>query len=86
MLAGLVYLLPVLLLALVLALRRYPGERALVALASRRRRRRRATRALSRGAVPRAALERRASMPRGGLLIAAALAVRPPPLRLGAFS
>jgi hypothetical protein len=77
MLAGLVYLLPVLLLALVLALRRYPGEQALVAIASRARRRSR-TRPASR-AAPRCSGRPRATVPRGGLLIAAALAVRPPP-------
>ena len=86
MLAGLVYLLPVLLLVLVLALRRYPGEQALVAIAARARRRARGrTRPASR-AAPRCSALPRATVPRGGLLIAAALAVRPPPSSAPAFS
>jgi hypothetical protein len=76
MLAGLVYLLPVLLLGLALALRRYPGERALLVLAGRGRGSRRQTRAPRAAAPPQAP---RARMPRGALLLAASLAVRPPP-------
>ena len=76
LLSQLAYLLPALMLLLVLALRRYPGERALLAAIDRRR------------ASPRYAPLRstvpprdrpRALLPRGGRLIAAALAVRPPP-------
>jgi hypothetical protein len=85
MLAGFVYLLPVLLLLLVLALRRYPGERTLVALASRGRTHHWSSRT-ARGAARRPKLAPRARVPRGGLLIAAALAVRPPPLLAGAPS
>ena len=82
MLAGLVYLLPMLLLLLVLALRRYPGERALVTLAYRGRAHRRAARTTRSARRPE--LAPRARVPRGGRLIAAAMAVRPPPLLAGA--
>ncbi|HEY2767277.1 MAG TPA: hypothetical protein VGI76_03425 [Solirubrobacteraceae bacterium] len=67
--------LPALALALLLAVRRYPGERALAAFAAARGERR-----------PRPAASvlhsARATVtpPRGGLLLAFALAVRPPPL------
>lgn len=72
---GALYLAPALLLAVVLAARRYPGERLLARWARRGPRRRRA-------AVPRCLPSGRvclASVPRGGLLMARALAVRPPP-------
>jgi hypothetical protein len=69
---ALAYLLPALLLLLALAARRYPGERALLALIVRGRRRRAHVDALLR---PRP----RALLPRGGRLIATSLAVRPPP-------
>lgn len=74
---GLVYLLPPLALAATFALGRYPGERALVALAAGRARSGR-RRGRARPAAP-APVARRC-VPRGGLLIAASLAVRPPPL------
>ena len=74
----LAYALPPLLLLVALALRRYPGERVLLALMARSRRKH-----------PRAALvralarsQRRVVPPRGGQLIAFSLAVRPPPLSL----
>ncbi len=71
--------LPALALALLLALRRYPGETALMALAGRDRSElsRRATSALTRS--------RRwggPMLPRGGLLLACSLATRPPPAAL----
>jgi len=69
---ALAYLLPALLLLLALGARRYPGERALLALIVRGRHRRAHVDALRR-ARPRALL------PRGGRLIATSLAVRPPP-------
>jgi len=68
--------LPALALALVLALRRYPGEKTLLALSRscRRDRRRRTSARLSR---PRCWIG--PSVPRGGLLLACSLADRPPP-------
>jgi hypothetical protein len=66
-------MLPALLLAVPLLLRRYPGERLLSA-ASRVKRSRRAATLGSQ--LPRTVVKR---MPRGGLLIARSLAVRPPP-------
>jgi hypothetical protein len=72
LLASLPYLLPTVLLLLALARRRYPCERVLLAFIGRKRQRRRSTRAPHR---PRP----RASVPRGGRLIACSLAVRPPP-------
>jgi hypothetical protein len=70
----LLYLLPALALAVPLLLRRYPGERRLLALiAGRSEPRRRA------GARTTATARPRALVPRGGLLIACSLAVRPPP-------
>jgi|SRR5581483_9394517 len=78
---GLVYLLPALVLGLTLAVRGYPGEQALASLVSRRR----GTR--SRGArcsAPAIASAPCVLLPRGGRLIAASLAVRPPPRPLGA--
>jgi len=70
----LLYLLPALALAGPLLLRRYPGERRLLALiagCSKPRRRP--------GARTSASTRPRALVPRGGLLIACSLAVRPPP-------
>ncbi len=67
---------PAALLALLVAVRRYPGERALLALASRRR---------TAAHAPRPALAHArhrgvcALLPRGGALLAFGLAVRPPP-------
>jgi hypothetical protein len=78
-LIALAYLIPALVLLFVLACRRYPGERALLAAMEGWRARRRRKRARSDVYV--ASL--RSILPRGGLLIACALAVRPPPaLRL----
>jgi hypothetical protein len=65
--------LPPLVLAVLLALRHYPGEGILVGLSGERRERR--ERPLA--SVPFAGRER--AVPRGGLLLACALAVRPPP-------
>jgi hypothetical protein len=78
---GLVYLLPALALGLTLALRRYPGERALTALAAGRRLRPLRTPASSPPAV---AGTLRALLPRGGALLAACMAERPPPRALSA--
>jgi hypothetical protein len=76
---GVLYLLPALLLAVVLLLRRYPGERLLRALVARRAHRARigARRLVMRGIeLP---------VPQGGRLIAVSLAGRAPPLaRAGA--
>jgi hypothetical protein len=72
---ALAYLSPALLLLAALGARRYPGERALLALGSKYRR---APRRGIRDRAPR--LPRtRAVLPRGGRLIATSLAVRPPP-------
>ncbi|MGA8364771.1 MAG: hypothetical protein WB709_09655 [Solirubrobacteraceae bacterium] len=75
MLHALLCLLPALALALTLLVRRYPGERTLIALRGAKPRPRRAQRGFStvgyRSAVLAAA--------HGGLLIARSLAVRPPP-------
>jgi len=71
---GLLCLAPALLLGLMLLGRHYPGERLLLAARSRSH---------SRPARPRASGPSRGRadghVPRGGLLIAFALAVRPPP-------
>lgn len=66
--------LPALLLPLLVVLRRYPGERILVVLSVARRTRRRVARSLmpARGRAT-------CPLPRGGLLLACSLAVRPPP-------
>ncbi len=71
---GLLCLAPALLLLSALLARRYPGERLLLALATRRRRLRPRT-ASARRPAPAGA----PTMPRGGLLMAFSLAVRPPP-------
>jgi hypothetical protein len=76
LLPALAYLAPALTILALLALRRYPGERALVARLERRRDRGGRTRAPRGAARSRAA---RALLPRGGRLIGYALAVRPPP-------
>ncbi|HEX5223816.1 MAG TPA: hypothetical protein VFW29_01685 [Solirubrobacteraceae bacterium] len=74
---ALTYLLPPVLLLISLVGRRYPGERALLALIATRRRRGR-ERAHRRSFHPRP----RAAVPRGGRLLASSLAVRPPPAPL----
>jgi hypothetical protein len=76
--AGLLHLLPALLMGCVLLARRYPGEAVLLRWAHASRPRRRP--AGVRGGPSRAL----AGVPRGGLLIAFALAVRPPPRPLTA--
>jgi hypothetical protein len=73
----LAYLAPALLLLLVLATRRYPGERALMALMKGRGGARRHGHAEDHAQLARP----RAVVPRGGSLIATSLAVRPPPAR-----
>ena len=73
---GLGYLAPALFVFVLLWLGHYPGERLLVAL-SRRTERRHGTPTFT---VPRLAL---GHMPRGGSLLASALAGRAPPLSLG---
>jgi hypothetical protein len=74
-LTAVLYLLPVLVLALPLLARRYPGERMLVALRSEKR---------LRWSHPQASVPSHswiaAATPRGGLLLGCGLAVRPPPL------
>jgi hypothetical protein len=72
-------LLPALVLAVPLLMHRYPGERSLATLSGARRSRW----PRLRSSVPRG--ERRvAAAPHGGLLMARALAVRPPPPLLAA--
>ncbi|HEY4427793.1 MAG TPA: hypothetical protein VGN08_06285 [Solirubrobacteraceae bacterium] len=66
--------LPALVLPLLFVLRRYPGERVLRVLSAARRRRWERPRA----SVPGAARLGKV-LPRGGLLLARSLAVRPPP-------
>ncbi len=73
---GLGYLAPAFFVFVLLWLGHYPGERLLVAL-SRRTERRHGTPTFT---VPRLAL---GHMPRGGSLLASALAERAPPLSLG---
>jgi hypothetical protein len=72
---GLLCVAPALALAAVLFARRYPGERLLRALARRRRGRR--LRPIASGPAL-----TQARVPRGGLLMGFALAVRPPPTPL----
>ncbi|HWX87006.1 MAG TPA: hypothetical protein VNX67_02415 [Solirubrobacteraceae bacterium] len=79
-LSGILFLLPALALAVVLLLRRYPGERTLARLAAPRRSSRWAR---PRASVPRAARSFSVAV-HGGLLIARSLAVRPPPAALAA--
>jgi len=76
---GLLCLLPALLLAAPLLLRRYPGERLLVRLGGRPRRRRPRP-----SAAPHVRPTPATRVPRGGLLMGFALAVRPPPATLPA--
>jgi hypothetical protein len=73
--------LPALMLSVLVALRRYPGERILAVLSEVRDQRRQRTRSS-------VALEGRSEVPvpRGGLLLACSLAVRPPPSALLAAS
>jgi hypothetical protein len=66
--------LPALVLPVMFALRRYPGERLLAVLSEPRRGRWERPRS----SVPRPARPQ-VGVPRGGLLLARALAVRPPP-------
>jgi hypothetical protein len=68
-------LLPVALLACLLLTRRYPGERALIALRSKQAQRRWARPRSSRAVRPRVPIV----AVHGGLLIGRSLAVRPPP-------
>ncbi len=77
LLPTLAYLIPALALFAVLALRRYPGERALLAVIEKRRGRRIRARMRSAGSV---STRPRALVPRGGRLLACSLAVRPPPV------
>jgi hypothetical protein len=70
--AGLAHLLPALVLAALLAAGRYPGERRLA-------RARAAPRRAPRPARQAAPLAPESRPPRGGLLMARGLAVRPPP-------
>jgi hypothetical protein len=71
--AGALHALPALVLPALLAVRRYPGERVLAVLSEPRRERRRRPRSRKAPARP------QILMPRGGLLLARSLAVRPPP-------
>jgi hypothetical protein len=72
---GLLYMAPAVAMLAMLLARRYPGERLLLRLAARQRRRRRPRPAeAGRGLHARAV-----HVPRGGLLMGFALAVRPPP-------
>src|SRR5687768_13843210 len=73
---GLLYLVPALLLAAPLALRRYVGEVALLALARRSKACRRSVR--GRATPPRPGFR---FVPRGALLLATSLAGRSPPTR-----
>jgi hypothetical protein len=70
---------PALVLLVMLALRRYPGERVLAVLASHGGGHRARPRTSSQ--LPRSA---DIASPRGGLLLARSLAVRPPPAALAA--
>ena len=78
--AGVLGLAPAVLIALLLSRRRYPGAHLLLAMRSRA-----ARRSPRRGLAPIAVAARAlATAPRGGLLLARSLAVRPPPLALAA--
>jgi hypothetical protein len=72
--AGLLFMAPAVGLLAVLLTRRYPGERLLLRLAARQPGRRHRPAESRRGPS-----ERAAHVPRGGLLMGFALAVRPPP-------
>jgi hypothetical protein len=76
-LQGLLCIAPALALAAALFARRYPGERLLLAKGTRRR-----TPRLWPARVLAPLRPTLARVPRGGLLIASELAVRPPPLAL----
>jgi hypothetical protein len=81
--SGLLHLAPALVLAVALLARRYPGERLIVRLAGSgaRHPRRPRTGALK----PRTSRAYAAALvPRGGLLLARSLAVRPPPVTVRA--
>jgi len=73
--SGLLHLAPALILVAALLARRYPGERLIVRLAGSPVRARR--RARPHALKPRVHIV--ALVPRGGLLLARSLAVRPPP-------
>jgi len=73
--SGLLHLAPALILVAVLLARRYPGERLIVRLAGSPTRVR--GRARARVVKPRTRIA--VLVPRGGLLLARSLAVRPPP-------
>ena len=79
--SGLLFLAPALALGLAMLVRRYPGERQIVALGARRRR---GAPRRSEPAVLCAPAGRTpwALVPRGSALLACALATRPPPLAL----
>jgi hypothetical protein len=78
--SGLLWMLPALVLAALLLVRRYPGERALIARWTKRPRR-----ARLRAAAPSRVREGLlAGAVRGALLMARSLAVRPPPRLLTA--
>ncbi len=78
--SGLLFLVPALALALLMALRRYPGERRLAAIAARRRPAARPGERVVRVLAARAFVVLR---PRGSVLIALSLATRPPPFARG---
>lgn len=78
--SGLLGLAPALVLVLALLARRYPGERLIVRLAGSPVRARR--RARTRAVKPH--MHVAALVPRGGLLLARSLAVRPPPVAISA--
>jgi hypothetical protein len=78
--SGVLHLAPALVLFAALLARRYPGERHVVALTVRGRRPRRRGRAAIVLVTPRPSRSR----PRGGLLLASALAERGPPAALAA--
>lgn len=70
---ALLYLLPALAVAILLLARRYVGERRLLAFLARRKPEPRPRACSMWRSAP------RARVPRGGLLIACSMAVRPPP-------
>lgn len=76
--SGLLHLAPALVLVVALLARRYPGERLIVRLAGSPARAPRRVRA--RAVKPRTHVA--ALAPRGGLLLACSLAVRPPPVAI----
>jgi hypothetical protein len=74
--AGLLCLAPAALLVIPLAVRRYPGERTILALVGARRTSRRRSTGKALGQTPSVP---RAMLARGGTLLGFGLAVRPPP-------